>query len=59
MGEVSLTVFTDVRLHLSPRVGLSSDPLAVGANWQNTMEDFDLFKEVLNFLFASSKDQIA
>ena len=59
MGEVSLTVLMDVRLHLNPRVGLSSDLLAVGADWQNTAEDFDLIQDVLNFLFASSKDQIA
>jgi hypothetical protein len=44
MGEVSLTVLVDVRLHLSPCVGLSSDLLAVRTDWQNTTEDFDLIQ---------------
>ena len=44
VGKVSLTVFMDVRFHLVPGVVLGSDPLAVGADWQNPTEDLDLIQ---------------
>jgi len=59
MGEVSFTVLVDVRLHLSPCVGLRSDLLAVGADWQNTVEDFDLLQGCAQLPVRLCKDQIA
>src|SRR5215475_3902254 len=44
MGEVSLTVLMNVLLHLDPRVGLSSDLLAVRSDRQTTTEHFDLIQ---------------
>ena len=41
MREVSLAVFMDVLFHLNPRLGLRSDALAISADGQDTVKNFD------------------